>query len=188
MRTNENGPPRDRQAVLTANLDEGSGKPSTGANDSTAFAYSGPYLEQFPKNTRSLIVNMFCFAVRNGARTVDQVLDAVDASAWGRIVSPYATPERADIQRRVIESLNYDEARAFARFILQRERLTPDEKERRRAVERRVHARQWMEQQPPTERQIAFLKSLGCERQPKNRLEAGELISDCLRLEGGGQQ
>lgn len=133
------------------------------------------FLESFPAERRSLIANQFHGAVREGASTVGDVIRGVKGDAIRRMMFP-ANRERWNTQRQLISLLESEEARVYAQEVLDRESLPPEEKQRIKADRSDQYRREYLRAQSPTERQLCFLKSLGCEVMPANRLEASELI------------
>lgn len=145
------------------------------------FAYRGAFLEQFPRLRRSLVTNQFCFAVRSGAATVEDVLTWVAQDARRRVGDHFADEEARGLQRYLLSTLEYSEATQFAEFILERERLSSHEKKQRRAVAGRAYAERYMAEMGPTEKQSRLLRKLGVDVTPANRLEASNAIDRLLQ-------
>lgn len=138
--------------------------------------YQGEWLNQFPQNTRSTIMNLFCYAVRDGCETDMEVLQRVEYQALrrrGRNNSSYLTDEWIG---RLVEALLQEEAGDLANHILWRERLPQADRERLKAEAGKSHIAAYMSQQPPTEKQLKYLRSLGCKETPKSKQEASEWI------------
>jgi len=104
---------------------------------------------------------------RHGASI--SALSAVRWKRWGnhdgiarneRIVSPFDT--------------YFDEAVDSARWAIQWDRLSDPEKQR-------VKAERWMAEQPPTEKQVKYLRSLGYDGEVESKLHASELIDRLLK-------
>lgn len=140
--------------------------------------YEGEFLKVFPLVSRSLIVNQFCHAVRQGARTVDEVLKAVTTDAHSR--KDHGFSEQGESQAMLLAQLGdaetREEARRFAQHIIDRERLPWEEKLRLKTEAQHDYQQAYMASQPPTLKQLSYLKSLGCDTKPENRLEASNLI------------
>lgn len=149
-----------------------------------SFAFRGSFLEQFPQLRRSLVANQFCSAVRAGAETVVDVLAWVAQDARRRIVDRFATEEARELQAQLLGALDTDEAETFANFILEREQLTPEEKERLRAVDRLQFVRAHMATYPPSEAQLELIVKLRSRELPKTRLEASDLIEKLIAGRG----
>lgn len=146
------------------------------------YDYDGPFLEIWPAARRSLIVNQFCYAVREGAKNADAVLAAVNADAEKRIEAGYET--QLDSQKVLLLSLGTVEARKFAEFILWRESLPYEEKQRLKDEAGHDYRMAWMEKKPATEKQLKYLEALACHVIPANMAEASQLIEKYKN--GGG--
>lgn len=157
-------------------------EPTTGAPDADATTDGRAFLARFPTTRRSYVANTFLFAVRHGATTPDQVLARVrqslhEAKAW----SWSDDIERIDLLLTTMDE-HPDEAHAYAIWALAWERLTPAQKERHRAGKSETFRRAYMEQQPATARQIAYVRALGYAGEVTSKAHATELI-DRLRGE-----
>ena len=73
------------------------------------------------------------------------------------------------------------EAFPFAQWALDWEALSPAEKERQKAAKGEQYRRAYMEQQPPTARQIAYLEVLGYRGEITSRQHASQLIGQLKR-------
>lgn len=133
------------------------------------------FLDQFALARRSLIANQFFNAVRSGAITSETVLRSVKADALRRMMFP-EDRERWNTQRQLVSLLETDEARRYAQEVLDREALPSDVKQKLKTDRSEQYRREYLKAQRPTQRQLLFLKSLGCEVVPANRLEASDLI------------
>ena len=138
------------------------------------YDYQGPFLELWPAARRSLIVNQFCFAVRDGAKDADEVLQSVRADAEKRIDAGYET--QVDSQKVLLLALETDEARKFAEFILWRESLPYEEKQRLKDESGQSYRAAWMQQRPATPKQLKYLEALACHIIPASMAEASQLI------------
>lgn len=142
-----------------------------------SFTYEGPFLNNFPQLSRSLIANQFCHAVREGCDNAESVLkwvemDAVKRIKWAREEAPAA------VQAMLRYSLKHDrdECERFAEFIIAREGLSWEEKDKLKQERGTEYRDQYMDGQEPTEKQLKYLKGLGCSITPKTKLEASKLI------------
>jgi hypothetical protein len=125
--------------------------------------YEGEFLNNFEPRRRSLIANMFCNAVRDGAKTIDAVIAWVDDDASKRLKSMTLFGMCDAENESVVNSLRTlqelialdSETTAFVEHILWRETLTC--------------------------KQIAYLKSLGCPTEPQTKFEASQLIEQWLK-------
>lgn len=145
------------------------------------YDYEGIFLEQWEPRRRSLIVNQFCNAVRRGARDVDAVIIRVALDAERRAL-PYGNEEREKSQRLLLKVIHDAETQKFAEFILWRESLAYEEKQRLKQETGLPYQQQYMAKQPPTIKQLAYLEALACHVIPTNKLEASQLIE---RYKGG---
>ena len=135
---------------------------------------------------RSPVANWFHYAVRNGASTPQAVCSAVWQTVQRR-AEWSATPESRGFLLHCHEVLRSDQAGAlaYARHVIEYERL-PYEQRQRVKAERAVHfAKQAMVGKPATPAQLAYLAALGHPGPvPADRAEASQLI-DALRQKGG---
>lgn len=142
--------------------------------------YEGEFLNQFPKDYRGAIGHMFCQRIREGARTPQEVIRNLRMlfqdghTHWGRL-SPAAL---ALIRSNALRTAMAEE---FAAFLIERESLPHEERQKlKRDFQIRNgadFARQAMAEQPPTEKQLKYLKALGCKETPRSKLEASDLIT-----------
>ncbi len=137
------------------------------------------FLEAFPVARRSLIANQFFAAVRGGATTVDDVIRGVKADSLTRML--FANRDAWNTQRQLLALLETEAARAFARQVLVRESLPPEEKLQLKAQRSETYRREYLKARPPTQKQLEFLKALGCFTTPSSRLHASELIERSKR-------
>ncbi|MCW5967587.1 MAG: hypothetical protein KIT57_03675 [Blastocatellales bacterium] len=149
-----------------------------------SFAFQGSFLEQFPSPRRSLVANQFCAAVRAGADSVAAVLAWVAQDARRRIADRFLEKEARSFQVQLLAALETDEAAEFARFIIERERLTAEEKERLRAADRLQYVRATMATYPPSEAQLDLIAKLGSRELPRTRLDASDLIEWLIAKKG----
>lgn len=134
------------------------------------------FLEKFADEKHNLITQMFCYAVRGGAKTVSEILSRVDADAKRRFADPYTDDEARDTQRRLLAELFTQEAKDFANFIFWRESLPKEERLKMKYARSKQYASEAMSKQPPTEKQIKYLQGLGCDIAPTSKKHASELI------------
>lgn len=132
------------------------------------------FLDNFEPLRRSGIASQFFGAVRSGALTEDEVIGSVKGDALRRTLT--AEGERLETQKQLIDLLETDEARVYAAEIIMRESLSIEEKWRLKRERQQHYRREYLRAQSPTERQLSFLKSLGCQVLPASRWEASEMI------------
>jgi hypothetical protein len=150
------------------------------------------WLEQWPTARRSLISNLFHYAVRDGATTPALIVQAVQAAITRRLRyarPPYdAADEALHTVRQALQSDPQD-AYAYAQNVLAWEQLPRVERERQKQERGRYFQQQYMAQFPVTPQQSAFLRSLGHRGElPANRAEASQLIDALLSARQGGQR
>lgn len=141
--------------------------------------YDGVFLTWYPRAAQGTVANWFCYAVRDGATLRHQVLQQVEYQAMRR--RGRATEAMTEeVLAQLIGDLCSEEAEDFAAFILWRESLSAEEKERLKSAGGASHRDNYMAQEPATEKQKKYLKSLGCPTVPQSKLEASRLIEEHL--------
>jgi hypothetical protein len=96
--------------------------------------------------------------------------------------------QRAAAARRLLDALarHPEEAEAFARACIAWAALPREERERRKAERAAQHRQAWLEAQPATPKQLAYLAALGHRGPVANRHEAGLLIDRYTTARKGG--
>jgi hypothetical protein len=144
-------------------------------------------LERFPNARRSYLANTFLYAVRAGAHTPARVLADVEhelrevaarSQHWGFSDTIERTNEVA-----AVLSAHRGEALAFAAWCIAYQALPPAEKERQKRAKREVHRQVYMEMQPATEKQIAYIRALGYHGVVTSKAMASSLIDKIRRGE-----
>lgn len=128
--------------------------------------YEGEYLNQFDKNYRGTIGDRFCRAVREGCDDVQSIL--------GWVYHDTISRENPVWQLVATSCLKGGDAWDFAQHILDRESLSWEE--RQTLKESRDKNPTWTDD-PPTEKQLNYLKRLGYLAPVKTKGEASSLIS-----------
>lgn len=141
------------------------------------------FITMFPEKKRSLVANQFCGAVRAGAKTSENVLEWVSFDCRKRLEDRYATPESREVQEKLLNMLDTDEAENYANYTLWWETLTPQQKETYRKPLILDYRAAAISRKPVTEPQLGLLRKLGCPTIPQNRLEASQLIEEYLAKE-----
>jgi|GEM_PF-2252605 len=163
-------------------------------NESTNTSGDGrALLERFPNARRSYVANTFLYAVRAGARTPGEVLADVEHALSETAIRSRRwnftdTIERTEEVYGVLNE-HHDEALAFAAWAIAYEALPLGERERQKAEKGAVHRQAYLEQQPATDKQVAYVRSLGYHGVVTSKAHASELI-DQLRngkQTGGGR-
>lgn len=143
--------------------------------------YEGKFLQDYPKAGQGTITNWFCYAVRDGAKTPREVLSQVEYTVQRKMpVSDDYSLSNDDLAT-LLEHLTDPEAEDFAAFIIEREALPVDVREKLKAASGATYQQAYMAGQPPTEKQINYLKKLGCKETPTSKAHASQLIDACLR-------
>jgi len=143
--------------------------------------YPGTFLSQYPKNAQSTIANLFCNAVREGAKTVEKVIlaverDLIQRQEWGVSERHCLAPIIRELQSAVVDSKS--DAANFAAFILWRESLTPAEKDKLKTQKGKEFLAARMSTEPPSAAQLSYLQCLNCPIIPTTKLEASQLIEN----------
>lgn len=147
----------------------------------SSWEYDGKFLTDYPPNGRGAITNWFCFAVRDGAKTPREVLTQVEYKVRLRMPEYGDYSLSNDDLERLLEHLLDPEAEDFAAFIIEREALPNDVRERLKAASGATYQQAYMAAQPPTEKQLSYLRSLGCQEVPTTKLQASQFIDQCLK-------
>lgn len=148
---------------------------------------SREFLDRFPQRNRSWVANLFLGAVRDGITDPYDVLAVVadrvqeDMRRSARWPSEWST-ERIARGRRLLDALRTADARPYAVWCVEYDRLPRAARDALRAAEGHLHRTAWMAEQPPTERQMAYLRRLGYGGpDPASKLDASDLIDRLLR-------
>ena len=139
------------------------------------------FLAFFPDHDKSHITNIFLHAIRAGATNVDTVYRDVEVDLRERLREAALRRDK-DTHAKIDTYLYYFEhfpesACDFAAWALDWERMTPAEKAREKAKKAAPHIHSHMQGQPPTERQIAYLRSLGWQGEITSKAHASDLIT-----------
>jgi hypothetical protein len=156
-------------------------------------------MDRFPQPERSTVANLFYTAVRAGLRDPvvvhSRVLhtlrhDIEYQEQWihsDGSLNPAWARERIQ-QRQRWEALLYDyddDAIAFAQYVIEREQKPRAEREAEKAAHTEEYRRAYMAQQPPTEKQVAYLRRLGHHGPVGSKAEASALIDRLLQQDAG---
>jgi hypothetical protein len=143
-----------------------------------------PWLEHFAPERRSGVANLFHQVHRAGAATPPLILHDVRQGVRRRLQSQYCSPDRAAHLALVLEALDcaHDAALAYAEEVIAWNRLPQPERDTIKAERRREYQQTHMRAQPPTSKQISFLRALGdLGPDPANRAAASALIDALLK-------
>lgn len=147
----------------------------------TSWKYDGLFLTRFPQFTHNMITQLFLRTIRSGKSTVPAVLasvadEAKEALRYGSWPS-FPVSEVYSL----VEFLDDPEAEDFVAFLIEREALPPEEKTRLKSVQQEVFAKSAMAAQPPTNKQLEYLRGLKCPVIPTSKMEASRLIDEALK-------
>jgi hypothetical protein len=144
-------------------------------------------LERFPNARRSYVANTFLYSVRSGARTPAKVLADVEheLSETAKRSRRWGFTDTVERTEEVYAILNefHDEALAFAAWAIRWEALPPAERERQKQAKGAPHRQAYMEQQPATDKQVSYIRSLGYHGAVTSKAHASTLIEQLKRGE-----
>ena len=138
------------------------------------------FLERFPEHLRSQIANTFLCAIRAGVTTEADVVYRVERAYLCRLDAGERV--RDGLARRraqaVLDALTAhpEQAVAFAAWCLEWESLPAEERKRRKRCRSEEHRRQWLAEQPPTGRQVAYARLLGHDGPIESKADASRII------------
>jgi len=146
------------------------------------------FLALFPTPKRGTIANWFLYPVRaQGATTPHAVLTCVVAMLCDRRDRAHRYGydlNGADVMLDIITG-HEREALGYAAWALAWEALPEDERDAIKQSQRQEHKDAWMADNPPSDRQIAYLRSLGYAGTPPATMhEASEAIDRLLSARG----
>ena len=135
---------------------------------------------------RSAVTNIVLQQARQGIEDPDAVVAGVVSTLEARIAAAWASDlsrARDSLTLSIIEQ-HPDEATGFARWAISYAELSPEAVKHHKREEREQHIDAWLSNQPPTERQVAFLRGLGHTDDVTSKLQASQLIA---QLRQGGK-
>lgn len=140
------------------------------------YDYQGRFLEAWEPLRRGVVGNRFYNAVRDGASTIDDVIDIVgtDAQQFSQLYGD-AGNEGSD-GRILLTLIDSELMREFAEHVLWRESLTPEERGKLKTESKVGYRTSWMKNKPPTPKQLKYLEGLACHVIPANMQESSDLI------------
>lgn len=147
----------------------------------TNWNYDGKFLADYPKAGQGTITNWFCYAIRDGAKTPAEVLSNVEYTIRRRIPVGDGYSLSDDDLYALLDHLADPEAEDFAAFLIEREALPVDVREKLKAASGANYQQAYMANQEPTEKQLSYLRSLKCTQVPNTKLEASQLIDQMLK-------
>jgi hypothetical protein len=147
-----------------------------------------PLLPHIPPPQRGPVMNKFLDPIRTAGVTspaaiVKRVLATMKQDLQSR-ASWRAADELEPLHQAIMAIIAHpSEALALAREAIAYEQLPQVEKEKIKAARGERYRQEYMVTVPPTEKQLAYLRSLGVATAPANWLEASQLVDG--RLKGG---
>lgn len=144
------------------------------------------FLAHFPQNKRGTIANWFLRPIREHADDPQIVVSCVLADLYRRLENAWASEKALADASAAIEIIQEHraEALAFAAYYVAYERLPDAERAASKEHERQGHKDAWMTGQPPSDRQLTYLRSLGYAGTPASMREASEAIDRLLATRG----
>ena len=124
------------------------------------------FLDLFPPKRRSQVTNEFCCAVRAGYVDPYSIVTSVLC----------ALTRKRDHELYDAIRANYEAGLEFAEYILAWEKLPAEVKRKIKEERASVHREEYLRTQPPTDKQLKYLKVLGYKREVKSKWEAMTLI------------
>jgi hypothetical protein len=147
-----------------------------------------PLLPHVPARQRGPVKNAFLAPVRAGVRDPLVIRSEALRHLQQRLreQSRYRSPaDTIDLHNAVVAIMAHPtEAEAFAQACIAYEQLPAEDKAQRKAMRGESARQAYMATQLPTDKQLAYLRSLSCATAPANRLEAYQLIDGRLRKGG----
>ncbi|OPY61650.1 MAG: hypothetical protein A4E56_01885 [Pelotomaculum sp. PtaU1.Bin065] len=147
------------------------------------------FLSLFPNKHKSHISNIFFEVIRNGAKTVDEVLFHVITKAVIKLQAArqYNDPYNEVKFGLILRNLNNNQkqAQAFALYCLTWESLPKEIKEADKNKRAGYYRAKYLDAQPATDKQRLYLKKLGWTGAVISKQHASRLID---RLTGGGNK
>jgi hypothetical protein len=146
------------------------------------------WLELFPGSRRSQVATWFHGGVRAGISHAPDLLTHVSMTAKRMLGFPWWDSGDREHFLGVLSALEppYREcALRYAAHVVAYERLPLEERERIKDARTARFRQEWIEHQPPTDKQLAFLRSLGCSEIPASRAETSRWID--ARKGGAGR-
>ncbi len=146
------------------------------------------FLAHYPPPKRGTIANWFLAPIRERKTDDPQVVVAcVLSELYRRLENAWASEEALTDASAAVEIIqeHRDEALAFAQYYIEYEALPEAEREALKQAQREEGRNAWMAAQPPTVKQLSYLRSMGYAGvQPTSMLEASEHIDRLLAARG----
>ena len=148
--------------------------------DTNPEAWKNAFISLFGSRTGPIASRFYNVYRDEHPETPEDLVRGVMKDAKRRYQSPWASEQRKAENLTLAHKLREarDEAVKFARYVIWRENLSPEEHARLKAIQAEEGRRAWMETQPPTEKQINYLRLLGYEGEVESRGHASQLIDE----------
>ena len=147
------------------------------------------FLERFEPRQRSYIANLFLHQVRRGVTDPQRVYSGVrfDVSRQANRARLYGRILTVDRNGAILNALDEyrDEAIDYAKWAIEWDNLPDDEKQSIKRERSEVFIRERMAEQPPTDKQIKYLRSLGWQGEIESKLFASQKIDELLKAGEG---
>jgi hypothetical protein len=135
------------------------------------------FLAQWPQNKRATIMNQILASIRDGhASTPTQMIEWLRSDIIRRVSKPYADSDAKNAQFTLMRVIAEPSMTPMCEYCLWWESLPYDEKQQIKRTRGTDYAKQAMAGQPPTEKQLKYLKALGCDDIPASKAQASEWI------------
>lgn len=149
------------------------------------------FLERFETNRRGFISNIFLRVTRQGVTNPNVIVSTVRRNLVDQSKrATYWNPDSNTIQRNdaILDVLNthHEEAVDFAKWAVEWESLSDSERQAIKAERGAYYKRQHMDSQPPTDKQVRYVRALGYDGTIESKLHASELIDKLRNDKGDG--
>jgi hypothetical protein len=147
-----------------------------------------PLLPYVPARYRGPLMNYFLAPVRADVMDPQAIVDEVMRTMRRHLQRRRSWRSVAELdpfrQALLAVMAHPTEALALAQEAVAYHQLPDEELRRRKAAKAQAGREAYMATQPPTERRLDYLRSLGVTTTPPNRLEASQLIEAALAKRG----
>ena len=144
-------------------------------------------LDHLPQKERSLFTNIALDQVRGGIAATGAIVAGMAAEYRRRAAAAvrYGNPFALEAARRGVAVIHDhpDAVLAFAAWAILWDELPPEERVKRKATQAKAHVVAWTRSQPPTVKQITYVRALGWTGEIESRAHASLLI-DALKTPG----
>jgi hypothetical protein len=138
------------------------------------------FLTLVPDDLGGWLTNIVLGEVRQGAHLPSDVREGAIRTLRARLGAWGKEDERVRTMLGLLLRHRHA-AERFAAWCIDYEELPPEEKQREKAARGEEHRRAWLDGQPPTEKQLRFLRSLGYRGPVTSKAHASSLIDGLLK-------